>query len=344
MIVGDAAMHPAELMNPRGNINPRFESETRGIDWLWRIQEHFDRTVWLNPDPPKDWDYTRTTRVIKQMFPMFPVEPGWHPGRCDHAGWRKAVRPERSPPLSPRRTSPARCRVWEIPDSAGRSRIPGPRPIQRSNREVRMVTQGKVKGASFIRSVDIVEGLVERGLISRDALEVRLSANAVRLLEEKIEPSIWYPLDAVDELSRIIVEFEGDGRPQYMRLIGCAALDHLLQRDVFRSFIEGAMKQRGKEGQTLVGLAALVYNFGHWSFEGDDLTEFTVTMDDATPLPELARNTIAGFMESLVEHCVGARVAISSERPSADRVVFRAVPVEGGASSGGASAGPLDTV
>ena len=73
LIVGDAAMHPAELMNPRGNINPRYESETRGIDWLMRIREHFGRVVWLNPDPPSDWEYTRTTQVIREIFPMYPL-------------------------------------------------------------------------------------------------------------------------------------------------------------------------------------------------------------------------------------------------------------------------------
>ncbi len=73
LIVGDAAMHPAELMNPRGNINPRFESDTRGIDWLMRIQDHFNRAVWLNPDPPSDWQYTRTTQVIGEIFPMYPL-------------------------------------------------------------------------------------------------------------------------------------------------------------------------------------------------------------------------------------------------------------------------------
>jgi uncharacterized protein with von Willebrand factor type A (vWA) domain len=73
LIVGDAAMHPAELMNPRGNINPRFETESRGIDWLLKIRQHFERVVWLNPDPPKDWEYTRTTQVIKDIFPMLPL-------------------------------------------------------------------------------------------------------------------------------------------------------------------------------------------------------------------------------------------------------------------------------
>jgi uncharacterized protein with von Willebrand factor type A (vWA) domain len=73
LIVGDAAMHPAELLNPRGNINPRHTADTRGVDWLLRIREHFERNVWLNPDPQKDWDLTRTTRVIRSIFPMFPL-------------------------------------------------------------------------------------------------------------------------------------------------------------------------------------------------------------------------------------------------------------------------------
>jgi len=73
IVVGDAAMHPAELMTRRGNINPRYESETRGIDWLLKIREHFERVVWLNPNPSKDWDYTQTTKVIKDIFPMLPL-------------------------------------------------------------------------------------------------------------------------------------------------------------------------------------------------------------------------------------------------------------------------------
>jgi len=71
VIVGDAAMHPAELMQPRGNINPRYENETRGIDWLWRIAKHFERSVWLNPEPPASWEHTRTTEIIGRLFPMY---------------------------------------------------------------------------------------------------------------------------------------------------------------------------------------------------------------------------------------------------------------------------------
>jgi hypothetical protein len=71
LIVGDASMHPHELMGARGNINPRLESDTRGIDWLFRIQDHFGRCVWVNPDPERGWEHSQTTRVIKSIFPMF---------------------------------------------------------------------------------------------------------------------------------------------------------------------------------------------------------------------------------------------------------------------------------
>ena len=71
LIVGDAAMHPHELVGIRGNINPRLESDTRGIDWLYRIDDHFHHCAWLNPDPEKGWDHTQTTRAIKSIFPMF---------------------------------------------------------------------------------------------------------------------------------------------------------------------------------------------------------------------------------------------------------------------------------
>ena len=71
MIVGDAAMHPAELLSPRGNINPRLESQTPGIEWLKRIDDHFHRTVWVNPDPQKIWQSTRTTRIVADMFSMY---------------------------------------------------------------------------------------------------------------------------------------------------------------------------------------------------------------------------------------------------------------------------------
>jgi uncharacterized protein with von Willebrand factor type A (vWA) domain len=70
MIVGDAAMHPAELLEPFGNIDPRRGSPTAGIEWLHRIASHFERCVWLNPEDKPYWE-VQTVRLVRRLFPMF---------------------------------------------------------------------------------------------------------------------------------------------------------------------------------------------------------------------------------------------------------------------------------
>ena len=71
LLVGDAGMHPAELFEPNGSIDPWHASPTPGIEWLQRIRSHFDRSVWLNPEESRFWDNYHTTRTVRRLFPMF---------------------------------------------------------------------------------------------------------------------------------------------------------------------------------------------------------------------------------------------------------------------------------
>ena len=73
LFVGDAAMHPAELFDAFGGIDPRLTTETPGIAWLQRVAHHFDRSVWINPEPESEWKRWQTTKVVKRLFPMFPL-------------------------------------------------------------------------------------------------------------------------------------------------------------------------------------------------------------------------------------------------------------------------------
>lgn len=73
VIVGDAAMHPSELTSARGNIDPRRETETSGLVWLDRLERHFERSVWLNPDDEPQWAMSGTCRTISSLFPMYPL-------------------------------------------------------------------------------------------------------------------------------------------------------------------------------------------------------------------------------------------------------------------------------
>lgn len=73
VIVGDAAMSPYELMYKSGSVE--HYNDEAGVVWLERIKEHFEYTVWLNPNPTKSWRYFQTTIAIREIFEnrMFPL-------------------------------------------------------------------------------------------------------------------------------------------------------------------------------------------------------------------------------------------------------------------------------
>lgn len=72
VIVGDAAMAPGELLGtgPWGIPRSADGSTMTGLDWLSLLATKFQRTAWLNPDPPQYWT-GGTCRVIQEVFPMY---------------------------------------------------------------------------------------------------------------------------------------------------------------------------------------------------------------------------------------------------------------------------------
>lgn len=73
VMVGDAAMHPAELLGAgdyeyyaTGHHGP----PQTGMKWLTKLADHFRRFAWLNPDPPSYWR-GGTAEQIARVFPMF---------------------------------------------------------------------------------------------------------------------------------------------------------------------------------------------------------------------------------------------------------------------------------
>jgi uncharacterized protein len=73
IFVGDAAMSPYELVQAGGSVE--YMNEEPGAVWLKRIADHFRRVIWWNPEPPRAWEYTRSTQIVLQavgprMFPL----------------------------------------------------------------------------------------------------------------------------------------------------------------------------------------------------------------------------------------------------------------------------------
>jgi uncharacterized protein with von Willebrand factor type A (vWA) domain len=103
VLVGDALMHPAELLDPGGSMYLYSQNRASGIEWLRRLGAHFRSATWLNPEPERFWPGT-TIEVIASVFAMYPltldglshavrylVRGGQRPQVGDPSKWMKAV-------------------------------------------------------------------------------------------------------------------------------------------------------------------------------------------------------------------------------------------------------------
>jgi len=43
-----------------------------GVKWMQMLADHFDKSVWLNPDPPNYWK-GGTAEMLAGLFTMFPL-------------------------------------------------------------------------------------------------------------------------------------------------------------------------------------------------------------------------------------------------------------------------------
>ncbi|MDF1749034.1 MAG: VWA domain-containing protein [Alphaproteobacteria bacterium] len=73
IFVGDATMSPYEIVYPGGSVE--HWNEEPGQLWMQRILDHFDRSVWINPQPQSRWGYHQSIKLVQQqmdnrMFPM----------------------------------------------------------------------------------------------------------------------------------------------------------------------------------------------------------------------------------------------------------------------------------
>lgn len=72
IFLGDALMAPYELMASGGSLELGEDRSLPGLGWLVMLSQHFDRHIWLNPEPERFWAGNTIEHVAK-VFPMFPL-------------------------------------------------------------------------------------------------------------------------------------------------------------------------------------------------------------------------------------------------------------------------------
>ncbi|MBZ8119091.1 VWA domain-containing protein [Roseovarius sp. LXJ103] len=66
IFVGDAAMSPYEVAFA-GGANEHWNPEA-GQVWLERARAQWPANLWINPVPERQWDYTQSTHMIREIF------------------------------------------------------------------------------------------------------------------------------------------------------------------------------------------------------------------------------------------------------------------------------------
>ncbi|MCP4716663.1 MAG: VWA domain-containing protein, partial [Deltaproteobacteria bacterium] len=71
IIVGDAEMAPSELNWVNGAVDYWYYNDEPGLVWLQRVRDRFADIIWLNPLPQRRWNGIKSTRMVRDIFPMF---------------------------------------------------------------------------------------------------------------------------------------------------------------------------------------------------------------------------------------------------------------------------------
>lgn len=66
IFVGDATMGPYEITYPGGSVE--HWNEEAGSVWMARVLDHFDKCIWLNPQPEQTWPYYHSIKVMNQIM------------------------------------------------------------------------------------------------------------------------------------------------------------------------------------------------------------------------------------------------------------------------------------
>ena len=73
-----------------------------------------------------------------------------------------------------------------------------------------------VKGTAIASVVEDLNRLLQEGKISREELEARLEADDPEVLEQKIVPALWYPMETYGRFVEILFDREGGRRTEYL--------------------------------------------------------------------------------------------------------------------------------
>jgi hypothetical protein len=183
-----------------------------------------------------------------------------------------------------------------------------------------------IKGTAFQSAPDDLLRLLAEGRVSRDALEARLEAEDLAILEEKVRASSWYSIESYRRMVELLAELEApEDRQGYWIRRGARAAERLAGSGIYQQLGLSTETLGSRVGRFAITLSQLLYNFGSWHYtlESGGRDRFTVEVRDAADFPEVSRFATQGFIEWAATRMGGRPMRVESQRPRPDLVIFR---------------------
>jgi len=189
-----------------------------------------------------------------------------------------------------------------------------------------------IKGSIIDKLIEDVASLRERGPDMEALVEERLDAEALELLDTKVNPASWYPLTTYDQLSSLLMETEGRGSEAYLRARGSAIGERVMKAGLYQQleFLD-RLDSRGdfeaylRDLRLIVSLQGALVSTGTWGAERDpDHADRVVLLArDLEGYPDTLCISTAGFMTGVSNLSHAGGLEWSYDRPSANEVRYR---------------------
>jgi hypothetical protein len=187
-----------------------------------------------------------------------------------------------------------------------------------------------VKGIFLAGAVATVRKAIREGRVAREQVEVRLDAQDVPFLDEKVDAALWYPVATLGHFLDVLADIQEGDRPQALMAIGAAAADMAAQTGRYQQLDRDRRAGRSQSevlryGRLVTSVITAFYDFSRMSFGPDpaDPAAFQIDWFDVSDLPESNRWCAQGFIQRIAHHSTQDRMVVTSERPSPDHIVFK---------------------
>ena len=193
-------------------------------------------------------------------------------------------------------------------------------------------SEPSIKGSALSSLVEDVRALRDGGRIAGDHLEAMLEPADLALLDTKIQPALWYPIQCYRRLTELLLNVAGRGDPQYIVDRGARAAQRLWESGLYVQFQHGEEKAASarrhggvmsdRDARVITTLSGAIFNFTRWSYRTGE-PDAVIEVSEAADWPEVSVWAARGFLEYVVSRLRRVETRVEAVRVAPDRVEFR---------------------